>query len=351
MKLNEIIKTLTRLDREDGALQRYDSRRGTPGVAAGYVDADILPWFARQLESISTRLFEVHHPDLIAATGELLPFATDVEDGAEFFIYYTFDSRGIAAFLSDYAARSAPEPTIQGAENSGRVKQMMMKYGWSVNDIVRAKRAGHSLNVKQANACRRGHDMRLHLTVLWGRADLGLKGFVNHESINVSIAADNGSGSTHWEDKSLDQIVTDLRLMIHGTEEDANDAFKISDVRIATSVDNMLNSRFAGSTFSGDTFKKRIAGVFPTVAFGPMRELQKSKSIDPDTGVEHLASDMAIAYARGEEFCDIVRPRPYTEEEVQKEGMEFVVYNHSTTGGVRMPQPLSIHRMEEIGES
>lgn len=340
-----ILKTLQRLDAGDQVLTMHEDVARVDAEGVKRADADLLPWFARQLESIRTKLYEVEHPDLIAATGELLPFASDVEDGAETFIYYMFDSRGIAEFLTDYAADEAPEATIEGAQKTGRVHMMQMKYHWTVSDVIRARKTGTDLKDMKAKATRRGHDMRLHITALWGREDLGLKGFVNNEAISVTLAADIGGGVTDWASKSIEQIVEDCAPLIHGTEELTNDVISMTDMRIATTEYNRLSRRRLGPGDGHSTFLEHLQKVFPGVKFGKMRELQASKSSG------NLATDSALAYHKKAEYCDLVHPRRYTQLPVQREGMKFVVYTHSTFGGVRMPHPLSVHRLDGIGAS
>ena len=343
--MKKTLEILTRLDAGDNVLTMHEDLVRTDAQGVVHADADLLPWFARQLESIRSKLYKVEHPGLVAATGELLPFASDVEDGAETYIYYMYDSRGIAEFLTDYAAEEAPEATIEGARKSGNVHMMQMKYHWTVSDVIRARKAGTDLQSMKAEATRRGHDMRLHLTVLWGREDLGLKGFINNESISVSVAADIGGGVTYWANKTIDQIVEDLGAVIHGTEELTNDVITITDGRIPTTEFNRLNRRRLGPGDGHATFMEHIKKVFPGVTFKPMRELQASKSSG------NLAKDAAIFYHRKAEYCDVVHPRRYTQLPVQREGLKFVVYTHSTFGGVRMPHPLSVHRLDDIGLS
>ena len=233
-----------------------------------------------------------------------------------------------------------------GAENTGKVHKMRLSYAWDMDDVSAAAKAGRPLTTRLAAQARRGHDERLHITALWGREELGLEGLFNHRNITMAFAADNGGGSTFWADKTLAQIVEDLATAIDGIDEITNMRLKPNRCLIAHTEYNALKRRkMADGDNIPSTFLAYIESVWPEVEFKPVIDLRESRSRG------NLDSDSCFVYRFDADAADLVRPEAFKQLPVERTGYRFIVWTQSSTGGVRMPQPLAFFRIDGIGKS
>ena len=311
-----------------------------------YEDSDLLVWFERELESVSAKTYETPRRALLAAEGKLLPFDTEVEDGAETFVWYNFDARGMAEFKTAYANHEIPEVTVRGAENTGKVRKMRLKYGWDIDDVAKGKKTGRSLSSMKAKEARRGHDERLHYTALWGRDDLDLDGLINHRNVVVLSATSSGAATnpTWWANKTLKQITDDVALVVDGVAEKTYMTLAINKVAIAHTQYNIIkNRKISDGDSSSRSILTYLQETFKGVEFFPMVELRRSLSNG------NLSDNCLFGYMFDPDAATLVRPEKYRTLPVQRDGYRFVVFTQSSTGGVKMIQPLGFVRLEGIG--
>lgn len=311
-------------------------------------DSQTLPFFERQLEQILARTYDRLFPNLMAANGEVVPISTDVDEGAESFTYYMYEPTGLAKFLDSYASDDLPMVSIRGAKVTGKVEAMGNQYGWTTRDIRNARFANRPLESDLAKAARRAHDQLLHFTILWGREDIGLPGFVNHPNITVSdapAAAGGGGNPTWWANKTPDEVFEDLATAIDGVDEMTNGVHQVSRVLIAKPQFNYIKRTRTGQLGDSLTILEWAQKTWPGVTFLPIIDLEASKSQG------NLDSNAMIAYTFNAEMADAVLPMPFTQYPVQERGLKFVVPCESSTGGVRMPYPLAVYRVDGIGQS
>ncbi len=335
----------------DGARDLFDQMVGTDfgkDILAGRekCDAQTLSYAARQLEYVYSKVYEEDFADLRMANGEIIPIDTSVPEGAKTFVYYLYSSAGVARFQSGYST-DLPLVHSSGAQVNGSVHVMEGAYAYSRQDLRSARMAGDSLDSRLAKAERRAHDELLQRTGLWGREDLGLPGLLNHPNITVSLSPANGAGSSrHWVDKTNDQVLDDIATLIDTPDELTFGKRQVNKVLFSRSIKNLLKRRRIADG-SGDGFLtlwKFIEGHYDGVSFEVLNELGANNSDG------NLAEDAAFAYVSGDsDLASLVVPMSFTQYGVQEKDNMFKVPCESSTGGVKMPEPVICNRMDNIG--
>lgn len=312
-------------------------------------DSQTLVYAARQLEYVFTEIEREEFKDLPMAEGKIIPIDRSVPEGAKTFVWYLFSSSGVARFIAPVSAGSLPRVSLAQAERVGRVQTMGAEFGYSSQELRHAQYAGVGLDSELARACRRAHDELLNRTGFWGREDLGLPGFFNHPNIQVSDAADNGSGATEWAEKEPIQIIADIANVINGVRSITYGQEQVNRVAIANAEFDLISS-----TFMGDDLRRTILSALveifgqermgrPAVEFFPLFELEAANSDG------NLESNAMFAYTFDARKASLVQPMAYKQHEVQQQGLNYVVPTESSTGGVKMSRPLMCHRQEAIG--
>lgn len=314
----------------------------------GKADAQTLPFFERELEQVLTQTYERKFPELAMANGEIIPISSEVDEGAENYTYYMYEPTGIARFMTAYADSDMPMVSIRGAKVTAPVEPMEVGYGWSTRDIRNASFARRPLDSRLAMAARKAHDQRVHITGLWGREDLGLTGFVNNPNITVADApagAGGGSNPEYWVNKTPDEIVADIAMVIDGVRTLTNKVENVTHVAISDPLYLYIRRTRLGTIGESKTILTYIKEVWDTVEFYGLIDLQASNSLG------NLTEDCMIGYAKDPEKCSLEIPMPFKQYPVQAEGLRFKVPTESSMGGVKCPYPLSIYRLDGIGSN
>ena len=178
------------------------------------LDADQTMFFQRELEHIKSRTYDIRYAELKARS--LIPVSGEAGPGAESITYYQYDMVGVAKIIANYAT-DLPRADVRGKKFTSPVESLGASYGYSVQDIRAAAKAGKPLEQRKANAARRSIEQQINTIALFGNADHNLPGFLNNENVPVaSVAADGTGSSTEWSTKTPDQVVRDMNALANG---------------------------------------------------------------------------------------------------------------------------------------
>lgn len=309
-------------------------------------DSQTLPMFARMLEQVLTEIEREEFAELRMANGELIPIDTSINEGAETYTYYVYSAVGVARFSSAYSSGNLPLVSMQGAKVTGNVEAMENGYAYTTRDIRNAQFAGLPLETDLAIAARRAHDELHHKTGLWGREDLGLPGLLNHPNIIISTPGTSaGAGDDTWPNKTVDEIIADVRSLIDTVDEVTFGIEKVNRVLISRERFNFIKGLRMGTGDGTLTVLKFLEAIYPEVTFEKLNELAGDNS----EGNLAAGSHSMFAYTAGNKRkAALMIPMSFRQYPVQQDGLRFVVPCESSTGGVKMPRPLMCNRMDNI---
>ena len=298
-------------------------------------------FFARELENIKSKSFDVKYADLKARS--LLPVSSDAGSGAESITYRQYDHLGVAKLISSYA-HDLPRADVKGKEFTAPVRSLGSSYGYNLQEIRAAKMVGKPLEQRRANAAKRAI-MQLENSIAFnGDAANGLGGFISNPNYTViAMAADgNQSGfvnSSLWKAKTPDQILRDMNL-IANTPFSVTKGIEMPDTMLMPLDQFTFISSTARSANSDTTILEYFLKNNPFI-----------KSVDwlnECKGAGVSGSDIALVYRKDPDALTLEIPQDFEQLPVQEKGLEFQIPCHSRLGGVLIYYPLSIARGDGI---
>lgn len=306
-------------------------------AAIGFnADADESLFLARELETILAREFEKKYPERKAR--KLVPISTEVDPGSETYTYRVYDEFGAAKVITDYA-KDLPTFDALAREVSAKVVSLGGSYGYSVQELRAAAKAGKSLDSRKQRAAVRGFEKAENDILLLGDANTGMLGLLKAAAADggnvptVSIPAD-GTGSTKtWSTKTADQIIRDLDLLVNTVRTQSKGIHEANTVLLPLEAWGIANSKpYSTAGGSDKTVLAWWKANHPGVEVGWVNELSTAGA---------GATTRAMAYVRDPEMLEGHIPQPYEQFPPQAKGLTFSVPCHSRIGGVAWYFPLS----------
>lgn len=319
----------------DAALAR------TAGVYQGAVaaDANEAYFFARQLEHIKARTFDIKYAAFNAL--RVLPVSSEAGPGAETITYEQYDQVGLAKLIASYAD-DLPRADIKGREFMTKVRSIGSSYGYNVQEIRNAQMAGKSLESERAAAARRSVDQKMNSLAWLGDDAHGLQGFFSASTNipnNLATADGNGSATTFASKiDDPDKIIRDVNELINDIETDTKGVHRANYVMMPIDQYALLNSTPRSST-TDTTVLQFLRNNNPGVTFEAIHEM---------SGKGAGSTDVMVAMERSNEVIEVEVPQPFEQFPVQERGLEFVVPCHARFGGVSIRYPLAINIVRGI---
>lgn len=302
------------------------------------LDANESIFFARELEAIKARSYDQKYPTLQART--LFPVSYDAGTGAESITYRQFDSVGVMKIIANYAD-DLPRSDVKGKEFTSPVRGLGGSYGYNVQEIRNAMKAGRPLEQRKANAVRMSNEQMLNRiawyadgTATWG----GLYGILYNANTSKSAAV---TGT--WSGATADQIIGDVNALINNVLSNTKGVESVDTVVLPVTQYTLIAST-PRSTTSDTTILEFLRRVHPGVTFGYANEL--ASITNPRTGSGTV--NVMIAYRKDPDHLTMEIPQEYEQFPAQERNLEFVVPCHSRCGGVIIYYPLSVHIVDGI---
>ena len=123
------------------------------------LDANESIFFARELEYIKKRTYDIRYPEYKATA--MIPVSGEAGPGATSITYQSFDRVGIMKIIANYAD-DLPRSDVFGVEYSVPVKSLGGSYGYSIQEIRSAAMAGKPLTARKANATRQSYEQKVN---------------------------------------------------------------------------------------------------------------------------------------------------------------------------------------------
>lgn len=294
-------------------------------------------YFSRQLEYISSKIYETKYPELKATM--LIPVNASVDNAADSYTYRTYDGVAMAKIISNYAD-DLPTVEVFGKEDTSIIKSLGDSYEYSIQDIRRSQRAGINLQTRKATLAKKGIDQKVDQIAWLGDAENNLKGFINASGILTQTAAATGTGSsTKWADKTADQILEDLnaaiRYMADQTKGVESPDTLLLPIEQYAKIATMPRSTMSDTTVL-DFFKKNHP------------EITTIEGVYNLKGAGAASADVFFMYRKSPEYLELIMPQPFEQFPPQEQNLAIKVPCHARTGGVVIYYPLSVIKVSGI---
>lgn len=307
------------------------------------LDANETAFFARELEFIKARSYDVIYPELKAI--QLIPVSSEAGQGAETITYQQFDQVGIAKIIANYAD-DLPRADIVGKEFTAKVRSIGASYGYSIQEIRAAQFANRNLVQRKANAARRANDQTVDRIGWKGDATHGLIGFLTNPNITAAEVQVGGTTATKvWSTKNPDEILKDLNDAVTDIVELTN-GVEVPDTILLPIAQyaHIQKTRLAAGTDT--TILQFFLANNPSIT--RVEWVTQLKGLDPLPSGDSGPKDVMVVYKRSPDKLTFEIPQAYEQFPAQERNLEFVIPVHSRCGGVLIYYPLSVSVVEGI---
>lgn len=313
--------------------KRYDSIHAAICMAAAAMrlDANETAIFARQLEDIDSKLYEVEYPELIGT--KIVPVKSDIDPGAEEYTYDVMDYAGRMAPIANYAD-DLPSSDLQGFEVTTKLKSWGGSYGYSIQDLRRAKMAGRPLENIKAKTQRDIAARQLDEIIFSGYSSLGITGLVNNANVSL-VTPITGT----WTSATALQILADL-FKLERTAFEASKGVEMPDtLLLPTTRFSLLNQPL------GDNADKTILDFFKSKSLF-VKNVEHSFRLE--TANVAGTGPRAVCYRKDPTKLEALVPVEFETFPPEAKNLAFKVNAHMRCGGVIVRYPGSMRYMDGI---
>lgn len=299
-------------------------------------------FFSRELEARKAKTYDVVKAPLKAF--QLFPVDSSAGPGAESIAYEQYDVTGMAKIIANYAD-DLPRADVKGKEFVGKIKSIGNSYGYSVQDVRAAQRAGKPLQQRKADAAARMQRELWNSIAFYGDSSYGLPGILTNANIPVSSAPNGAGGTPGWSTKTPDEILADLNGMVNGVISLTNGAEQI-DTIVLPIAQYTLIATVARSTTSDTTILEFFQKNQPGVTVEWANELTAAQLAA--NGVTGFTGNVAIGYRKSSDVLTLEMPQMFEQFPAQERGLEYVIPCHSRIAGVIVYYPLACVFLDSI---
>lgn len=300
------------------------------------LDANESMFFARELETIKARSYDKKYPALKAIS--LIPVSTEAGPGAETITYESYDTVGIMKIIANYAD-DLPRADVKGEEFVSKVKSLGGSYGYNIQEVRNAIKAGKPLQQRKADAVRKANAQAENRIGWFGDADAGLLGLLNQPNIPTATSPKTFAAATVDEVLGyLNDIVTDVIETTLGIE--------VADTLLLPIAQFAYIQKTARSTVSDTTLLQFFLANNPSIT--QIEWVNELKQVAPLPSGGAGPADLMMCYRKDPEVLTLEIPQPFESFPAQERNLEFVVPAHSRIGGVIVYYPLACNIVEGI---
>lgn len=302
-----------------------------PKTNVGRLDAQETAFFGRELEHVKSKTYDIKYGELKAR--KLIPLSSEAGEGAETISYQSYSSVGMAKIVESYA-KDFPRADVKAEEHIVKIHSLGDSYGYSIQEIRNAAKAGKPLNAKKAAAAKRAMMQKENSLALFGSEKAKLTGLFNHPNVPV-VAQDT---SRDWLNAATtgDQILDDLNKLANSVPVLTNDV-EVADTLL---MDTQHYAKIAS---------KRIVDSTTTVLKFFMDATPYIKNIEPVAQLSKAGAaggSRVMVYRRDPNALEMEVPVDFEQFEPLREAMEWTVHCHERFGGVSFYYPLSAAYMD-----
>jgi hypothetical protein len=298
------------------------------------MDAGETVFFARQLEYIRPKIYDVKRPKLSALT--TFPIDSSVPEWAERVTYRMYDATGYAKIIASYAD-DLPMVGINATEFSSPIRSIGDAYGWSTAELRAAAATNTPLQSKKATMAKRAHDILTNKIAWYGDAISGLPGFFTNTNIpTYTIPADGAGGggsNTEFVDKTPDQIIRDMNGTVSAVFVQSNGVHTANELWMPLAQYTYIRNTIRGSQ-SDATIWKVWTDANPGVTIKPILEL---KAVP-----QYSNQDVMVAIENDVENLQLVLPMLFQQLPPQANNLAWKVPCESRVGGVIIEYPFAM---------
>jgi hypothetical protein len=301
------------------------------------LDANESLFFARELERIKAKSYDILFPELL--TKQFVPVDSSAGPGAESITYYQFTKVGIAVIISNYAD-DLPRSDAFGKKFTIPVEGIGGSWGISLQEIRASNMVpGRNVLQRKGNSARQAFETKVDNVGFSGDTVTGLTGFANNPNVPVTTLTNGAGGFPEWNTKTPAEILADMTAIYAATAVATKDVEKPESLLLPSEAYSHISTT-PRSTTSDTTILQFFLKNYPLLKFvAPWWKLN-------DAGAGGVGR--AILYTRNPDKVTFDIPQPYEQLPAQHRNLEMVTPTHGRVAGVTFYYPLSARYIDKI---
>lgn len=299
-------------------------------------DAAESMFFARELEHIKARTFDVKYPRLLSR--QVIPVSMEAGPGALSITYYQYTDVGIAVLVSNYAD-DLPRSDAFGTKFTSPIEPVAGSWGINIQEMRSSDKAQRRVAQRKSNSARRAWETKVDTIGFEGDTNTGLGGFANNSNVPLTTLTAGVGGDEEWRLKTPDEIISDLSSAYAATHLATNDVESPDTLALPSRAYTHISTTPRSST-SDTTILEFLLSKFPDL-----------KSVFPWWKLNTAGAGgvgRGILYTRNPDHVTLEIPQDFEQLPVQPRNLELLTPTHGRVGGVIFPYPLAHRYIDKI---
>ena len=320
----------------------YDEQDLRAIEATGRLDANESVFFARQLEYIRPKAYDVKRASLSAMS--LFPVDTSLPAGANTITYRQYDQVGSAKIIASYAD-DLPRADVTAKEFTSPIRGIGDSYGYNVQEIRHAMYANVPLESKRQAAARRAHEELINKLAWSGDAISGLPGFLSNSNIpGYTVPADGTGTSKLWSTKTGELILRDMNGVVNLVVTQSKGVHIPNELWVPLAQYTLIASTPYDKTVSPMTILETFLSANPYVkTVKPILELASTAN-----GGSAGSTNVMVAADNSIDNYQLNIAMMFMQHAPQQRNLEFVIPCESRFGGITIEYPLAFAKGDSV---
>ena len=316
-------------------------------MASRRFDAGEAAFFARQLEFIKAKTYDVKYPATLAQT--LIPVSTEAGPGAKTITYRQYNSVGEAAPIA-HNGQDLPRVDTFGKEFPYMVQPFGLSYGYTLDEIRESLFGNVPLEQRKANAARDIYERTINKYGWFANGTAtyaGLTGLIYNADVQHTTALNGAWLSSGSLALTVEQIINDVNDAITAVMVNTLNIHQADTVLMPVAHYAIL-ARTPRSTISDTTILQFLKDNNPGVSFYAVNELSSTYITKKPSDGSSTPVNCLVAFERNPDVLTYEIPQPFEQLPVQERGLEFIVPCHYRSSSVIAYYPKAINIKEGI---
>lgn len=292
--------------------------------------------FAEQLvRATLSELFRFEYEETKWINGRLIDINTSVNEGAKEFGYQEIGHTGRAKMVADNAT-DIPKADLQGRYNIRPVKTVATSIDYSTQDVRSARMQGmFDIATEKAQAAREAMDFELNDLIRVGDSAAGFRGITNAPGIIVQSAA---TGS--WASAAAADIISDFTAAANTIINNSGGVEVPNAVAMPVAIFTRLSTLPFDSSSGPMSVLEYLQKAFPMINIWEW---------DPGmSAVSATGGSSVLIYRKDARRARVVMPMVMRALPPESKGLTFEIVFETRFGGVIVPKPRSVLRLDGV---
>lgn len=327
----------TALETKCAALIGRAFRNPFPGLRLDAADNAGI-FFAKQLAYVKSKAYDKEFPELTGL--KLFPQTSEVDEGAMYMEYYSYEPVGFADIIANYAS-DLPRVDVKGTPHRAEIVGIGNSYGYNVQELRACRRNAllgtmKPLDAARAEAARRAYDIKINHLIWHGDEKTGIIGVLSSgNNIPVYTLTNGAGGKADWASKTADEIAADVAGMLNYIDTLTQGVEHPDSWAMPNDLYTSLNLRRIDGT--GESVLSYIKNHTPQIVNWEVAgELSKSNTDYNSTG-----KNIGLLYTKDAEKMAHEVSLAFLQHAPQERNLEMVINCEGRDAGMVIPYPLS----------